>query len=182
MNYKILIFTVSILMSNYASSDTGTPKDNDFKVPLPGACCLLFTGKTVEREWYESGNLKSTAYFDKGVLDGVVTGYYKNGSIKTKGFYRNGKREGRTVFYYPNGSKQVEQHFSDDILNGDHRVWYDTGGLMKLVPYSMGLVNGNVKTYYETGEIFENVEFEYGTPKTLITYMKDGSIAKQDEN
>jgi antitoxin component YwqK of YwqJK toxin-antitoxin module len=48
---------------------------------------------------------------------------------------------------------------------------------MKSEEYKDGMLHGYLKTYYEDGGIFEEVKYDFGTPKTLIIYHEDGSIA-----
>jgi antitoxin component YwqK of YwqJK toxin-antitoxin module len=48
---------------------------------------------------------------------------------------------------------------------------------MKSEEYKDGMLHGYLKTYYEDGGIFEKAKFEFGSPKYLIIYNEDGSVA-----
>ena len=139
-----------------------------------------------EKSYYQSGKLKSLGSFKRGILDGIVTGYYEDGTIQVRAIYDNGIKQGRVIHYYPNGTKQVETFYTDDKFDGVRSTWYENGKPMEVAPYSKGLLHGTGRTYYETGGVFEEAKFKYGTPKYMIMYNEDGSIAEQkgwiDEN
>ena len=130
-----------------------------------------------EKVYYQSGKLASVGVFKRGVLDGVVTGYYEDGTVKVRAIFDNGVKQGRIVHYYPNGFKQLEAFFTDDELYGVRTIWYENGKPMETMPYSKGIAHGTGRTYYESGGVFEEAKFEYGTPKFMIIYNEDGSIA-----
>jgi len=132
-----------------------------------------------EKSYYKSGKLKTLGYFNQGKVDGVVTGYYEDGSIKVRAYFDNGIKQGRVIYYYPNGNRQQEQFYTDDVLDGLHRTWYENGNLMEVAPYSKGVIHGTGKTYWEAGGVFEEVRFEYGSPKLMMIYREDGSIADE---
>ena len=139
-----------------------------------------------EKSYYQSGKLRSLGYFKRGILDGIVTGYYEDGTIQVRAAYDNGVKQGRVIHYYPNGTKQVESFYTDDKFDGIRTTWYENGKPMEVTPYSKGLLHGTGRTYYESGGVFEEAKFEHGTPKYMIIYNEDGSIAEQkgwiDEN
>jgi len=132
-----------------------------------------------EKSYYQSGKLKSLGSFKHGLLDGIVTGYYEDGTIQVRAIYDNGIKQGRVIHYYPNGTKQVETFYTDDKFDGVRSTWYENGKPMEVAPYSKGLLHGTGRTYYEAGGVFEEVKFKYGTPKYMIMYNEDGSIAEQ---
>ena len=130
-----------------------------------------------EKSYYQSGNLRSVGNFKHGILDGIVTGYYEDGTIQVRAIYDNGVKQGRVIHYYPNGTKQLEAFYTDDKFDGVRSTWYENGKPMETMPYSKGLAHGTGRTYYESGGVFEEAKFEYGTPKYMIIYNEDGSIA-----
>ena len=132
-----------------------------------------------EKSYYQSGKLRSLGYFKRGILDGIVTGYYEDGTIQVRAIYDNGIKQGRVIHYYPNGTKQVETFYTNDEFDGVRSTWYENGKPMEVAPYSKGLLHGTGRTYYEAGGVFEEVKFKYGTPKYMIMYNEDGSIAEQ---
>ena len=132
-----------------------------------------------EKSYYQSGNLKSLGSFKHGLLDGIVTGYYEDGTIQVRAIYDNGIKQGRVIHYYPNGTKQVESFYTDDKFDGVRTTWYENGKPMETMPYSKGLAHGTGRTYYETGGVFEEAKFEYGTPKVMRVFTKDGKLSEQ---
>jgi antitoxin component YwqK of YwqJK toxin-antitoxin module len=132
-----------------------------------------------EKSYYQSGKLRSLGYFKRGILDGIVTGYYEDGTIQVRATYDNGVKQGRVIHYYPNGTKQVETFYTDDKFDGIRTTWYENGKPMEVTPYSKGMVHGTLETYYESGGIFEEVEYNFGTPKYMRTYLEDGTVANE---
>ena len=86
---------------------------------------------------------------------------------------------GSPYYYYPNGTKQVESFYTDDKFDGIRTTWYENGKPMEIAPYSKGMVHGTLEVYYESGGVFEKVEFNFGTPKYMRTYLEDGTIADE---
>ena len=132
-----------------------------------------------EKSYYQSGNIRSVGHFKRGVLEGIVTGYYEDGSIQVRAIYDNGVKQGRVIHYYPNGTKQVESFYTDDKFDGIRTTWYENGKPMEVTPYSKGLLHGTGRTYYESGGVFEEVEYNFGTPKYMKTYLEDGTVADE---
>ena len=132
-----------------------------------------------EKSYYQSGKLRSVGSFKRGILDGIVTGYYEDGTIQVRATYDNGVKQGRVIHYYPNGTKQVETFYTDDKFDGIRTTWYENGKPMEVTPYSKGMVHGTLETYYESGGIFEEVEYNFGTPKYMRTYLEDGTVANE---
>ena len=130
-----------------------------------------------EKAFYQSGVLKSEGNFNQGVIEGTVSLYFEDGSLMGRVDMANNIKEGRGVRYYANGVKQIERFFVNNKLQGTASTWYDTGGLMITEEYKNGMLHGYSKTYYEAGGVFEEVRYEYGTPKVMIIYREDGSIA-----
>jgi len=132
-----------------------------------------------EKSYYQSGSIRSIGHFKRGILEGIVTGYYEDGSIQVRAIYDNGVKQGRVIHYYPNGNKQLEAFYTDDKFDGVRSTWYENGKPMEVAPYSKGLLHGTGRTYYESGGIFEEVEYNFGTPKYMRTYLEDGTVADE---
>jgi len=132
-----------------------------------------------EKSYYQSGNIRSVGHFKRGVLEGIVTGYYEDGSIQVRAIYDNGVKQGRVIHYYPNGNKQLEAFYTDDKFDGVRSTWYENGKPMEVAPYSKGLLHGTGRTYYEAGGVFEEVQYNFGTPKYMRTYLEDGTVADE---
>lgn len=63
----------------------------------------LFTG--ISQSYYEnSEQLKVSAEYRKGKLNGETTEYYKNGTIKSKVKYKKGLINGKYVYYDERGN------------------------------------------------------------------------------
>jgi len=52
--------------------------------------------------WYNSGQLRTEAYYRNGVLDGSFTIWYETGRVFTRGEYTNGEKSGNWYEYRDN--------------------------------------------------------------------------------
>ena len=130
-----------------------------------------------DKVFYKSGKLKTIGYFENGLLEGTTKIYFEDGSLMGSVDFKKHQKHGRGVRFYPNGVKQLERFFVNDKLEGVSKTWYDSGVLMLEENYKNGMLHGTLKNYYEDGGIFEVIKYNYGTPKTMIIYHEDGSIA-----
>ena len=69
--------------------------------------------RTVEKEYYPNGQLKSVHNYKKGQLEGIALYYYENGTLKERVNYRKGKRERVGTTYYESGKLKEEITYTD---------------------------------------------------------------------
>lgn len=75
------------------------------------AFLLQYIHNSVQREYYENGQLKFSAETKEGVLNGRYIEYYENGNIKTKGRYRDGQQKGKWYYYKEDGTLDRKERF-----------------------------------------------------------------------
>jgi antitoxin component YwqK of YwqJK toxin-antitoxin module len=113
-------------------------------VPVALTLLLVFAvgcSRTVEKEYYPNGQLKSVLNYKKGQLEGIALYYYENGTLKERVNYRKGKRERTGTTYYESGKMKEEITF----VHGDR---------------------ARVKLYSENGEPISEVFYKDGKPLT----------------
>ena len=89
--------------------------------------------RTVEKEYYPNGQLKSVLNYKKGKLEGIALYYYENGTLKERVNYRRGKRERTGTTYYESGALKEKITY----VNGkkEHVLLYSEDG--KLISESV---------------------------------------------
>ena len=132
-----------------------------------------------DKVFYKSGKLKTVGYFENGLLEGTTKIYFEDGSLMGSVDFKKHQKHGRGVRFYSNGVKQLERFFVNNKLEGVSKTWYDNGSLMKSEEYKDGMLHGTLKTYYESGGVFEEVEYNFGTPKYMRSYLEDGTVADE---
>jgi len=60
------------------------------------------------RDYYESGQIRTDAFYNNGALDGLYTFYHENGEIYVQVNYDKGDLDGLITFYDPKG-KVIEK-------------------------------------------------------------------------
>jgi len=74
----------------------------------------VLQGPTVS--YYPNTNRVSMrAFYQKGVLDGVMTTYTDAGDVARTVTYTNGKRHGKCVLYYPTGEVFETSEYAEDV-------------------------------------------------------------------
>ena len=107
---------------------------------------------TIEREYFENGNIKYESSYKFGKLNGISrswtrdgkiissieykndllygkweTYYPSNGMVKNSINYLNGKKNGKEIWYHQNGQKQSEVYYDNDIISSDIQRWDENG-------------------------------------------------------
>jgi len=119
------------------------------------------SGKTVKKEYYTGGQLRSefimnddsgqnglrkeygyaghvisTVNIRNGVPHGTATGYDERGRVLSKATYVNGKRDGMYEAYYPNGDVMVSYTYKNGIKEGPAQTYKKDGSIHRRVIYS----------------------------------------------
>lgn len=113
----------------------------------------------VEREYYESGQLKDETHYKDGKLDGIAKGYYESGQLKTEVHFKDGETDGIFKMYYEGGGLMAELNYKDGKQDGISKGYYESGGIEDIVTYKNGQKT-NQKHYDRKGKL----EFEQDYP------------------
>lgn len=88
-----------------------------------------------------SGHITSTAQIRNGVPHGTETGYDEKGRVLWKLNYINGKQEGIQKAYYPNGDLMVTYTYENGIKHGPAQTYSKDGSIHRRVIYSYGKIS-----------------------------------------
>ena len=95
--------------------------------------------QVLHREYYESGNLKTTIYEEWGRV--YVVQYHENGRLAQKGIYADFKKDGKFQSWHENGSKYMEIEFDGNKPSGEWKIWDENGQIIILAIYRNGKFN-----------------------------------------
>ena len=118
----------------------------------------------VWKGYYETGELQGEMVFSKGVVDGPIIAYHKNGNIQTKGQYREGKKEGIMESYYADGSLYAKMNFRNNEYHGKYELFYPNGTLWETGSYLNGRKKGTIRTFKENGELLYEKKYNGDEP------------------
>jgi antitoxin component YwqK of YwqJK toxin-antitoxin module len=94
------------------------------------------TTKTINRQYYANGNLKSEIVLIHNVPNGISKKFYENGILEDEVSLKDGKFEGVRTYYYPDGKKWIVEEYKQDmnwtiIANYDSKENKRNGGTLK---------------------------------------------------
>lgn len=110
-------------------------------------------GRSVQIEWYKSGQKKAVVPYKNGKQYGRVKRWYENGQKEEDVMMKNTRVHGSYRSWYPNGQKQREFFSINNVMSGEYREWNEEGTLL-----------------WEITEMIDEKKI------TVINYWPDGSI------
>jgi antitoxin component YwqK of YwqJK toxin-antitoxin module len=66
--------------------------------------------------YYDSGNIKTEAYYENGKLQGIANYYYEYGNFKAREFYKDNQLNGLSKWYYESGEIKSERYYQNGTL------------------------------------------------------------------
>ena len=84
----------------------------------------------VYKEYYTNGKVKKLYNYLNGKLEGEQKDYFESGVLKSKGFYINSILDSLIYHYYPNSSMMMESFRFEGKLFGSQKE-FDSGGKLK---------------------------------------------------
>jgi antitoxin component YwqK of YwqJK toxin-antitoxin module len=112
--------------------------------------------------YYETGQVRRTWMYEKGLREGATTGWYKNGRKKQEYVYRHDALEGTAGTWYENGVRADSTEYHNGKIDGFNVGWDEQGRMVYNIQYKDGRMNGLALGYYPDG-----------TKKCLIHYVDD---------
>lgn len=91
----------------------------------------------IAMQFFQSGELKKTAWYRQGALHGIFESFWENGQSRAILDYDNGMLDGRAYYYDYCGKPQVKHMYSQGVLSG-LGYYYENGVLQKTVEYRNG--------------------------------------------
>jgi uncharacterized protein len=136
-------------------------------------------------EWlyyYNTGQLKERAKYNKGKLTGVLEGWFTNGNKWYEDSYEDGKVSGLTTLYFYSGLVNKTTMYKDDKKNGPQKGYSSKGYLIYTSNYVDDEQDGMQTYYYPNGNKQDEVMYKKGKSQgTYKAYYKDGKPMTQGE-
>ncbi|WP_405609579.1 tetratricopeptide repeat protein [Polaribacter sp. Asnod1-A03] len=107
--------------------------------------------------WYSGLNqIKETAYYKNGLLDGKNEMFYKNNKKYVNAIYKNDSLNGKYEYFNDKGALEQRKYFKSGELEGDYKSYFKVGEkLIEFeIPYKKGEIDGEVLEYYATGNLY----------------------------
>lgn len=156
---------------------------NKFYVSIIIICAIFYSCDSVNEEYYENGNLKSTTEYivdtliNERVANGKMTKYFVSGEVMEVSNWVSGQKDGLTKKYYKNGNLELEASFRDGLQDG-WTFFYDSSGILKSkVLYKLNKPAGQYVEFYSDGTVFKEIESDIDT-LTIYEYFDDGDLER----
>lgn len=114
--------------------------------------------------YYANGNVKETAQYTAGVLEGAYITYHENGKENIKTSYANDKLDGEYTIHNSRGALTQKKYFKEDLLEGTYQAYFNVGE--DLIEYKTPITKDNAEgigyEYFSNGDIFAERNFKNG--------------------
>ena len=90
----------------------------------------LFINKSIEKDYYDNGNIKYEIQKNNDKIDGYAKYWNKEGHILNEVNYSNGLLHGEWKEYHVNGNIKYKITYQYGLKNG-YEVWYYDNGIKK---------------------------------------------------
>jgi len=121
---------------------------------------LLAACSEVQKEYYDSGEIRKECQLRDGKIHGTCIEYYENGEVKVVANYVNGSLEGPIERFYPSGTIEWRGQYEDNLLHGLYSSYSESGRLIQKGHYMRGKPHGTITDYcQESGQV--TAEFNY---------------------
>jgi len=120
------------------------------------------TGKWI---WYNHlGNVKETAVYKNGDLNGENSMYYDNGKINISLSFKDNNIDGTYEYYNSNGALSQRKYYKDGLLDGVFKSYFKVGEeLIEFkIPYEKDRIEGEAVEYYENGSVYSKSDYING--------------------
>ncbi len=120
---------------------------------------------------------------DDGNLDGMWRNFYTSGNIKSSVNYEDNQANGTSVFYYDNVKHiiRAEVDFDDDEIDGFYKEFYTNGNIKASIEFEDGVRSGETFYYYRNGQIKTEGQFKNGKQSGKWKYYsKSGEIINKE--
>jgi len=146
-----------------------------FKVDLTG---VPVTENVPVQLFYNDKQVMSEGSVIDGKPHGVWKNYYISGNLKSTIRYEEGSVNGHCIFYYDDESQSVkaEMDFEKDMMRGDYKEFYQNGKPKALLKIENNIKNGDAEFYYDSGNIKANGQYSNGLMDGKWKYFNESGL------
>ena len=156
--------------------------------------------------WYESGQMKSEAFWKNGKMNGSNSAWHENGHKKFVFKMIEGTPDGMATHWYDNGQKEIEMSMTRGVHNGLetrwHRngkmkgkgyakngkahglmtLWHENGQMSRQAIFKEGIAQGLTQNWYKNGQKKSEVIYDKGKKEGLFTEWHESGKKKAEAN
>ncbi len=121
--------------------------------------------RTGNWKWYNDQlELRESAIYRAGELEGENTIFYPNGQLSIKGFYKDGELNGEYLYYNEEGALKQKKYFKAGKLTGTFTSYFNVGEEIPefIIPYEQDKVKEKASEYYANGKLYSEIPFKDG--------------------
>jgi len=119
-----------------------------------------FSGKTVKKEYFTGGQIRSEFIMDdESGQNGLLKKYGYSGHVISASQIRNGVPHGTEIGYDEQGRVLWKKPYKNGKIDGIYKEYYQNGDVMASHTYENGVKNGLAQTYSKDGSIHRRVIF-----------------------
>lgn len=141
---------------------------------------LTLTSCSLQKEFYENGNIKAKGKETSQLRNGKWKLFYESGNLGHMGKYLNGKEIGEWKTFHENGRLKQIGKFNDGKFSSEWHFFHSNGNREGIGTFINGKMNGTWLWYHTNGKINVEVLYEQGKLKRIISCV-DGNGNKLDK-
>ena len=128
-----------------------------------------------EQNFYPNGNVAEETNWKEDLKNGVWKQFFESGQLKSTAKYVDNKLEGTYTAYYPDGKKEIEGVYRHDVPNGEWKRFDDKGKITSTIKYANGKITNQDELSADEKEFFRKVMEQEGRIKepTLEDLMRE---------
>lgn len=132
----------------------------------------------ITTEYYETGEIRTIAYFKKGVVFDTLKGFYKSGNLELIQFSSQGTDSIYTYYDSPNKNVKSKGTLVNEKAIGWHKIYKENG---KIASYLEFIDIGEPKPYINRGFLYDDQgkiidslsgTYKINVPNTLLVNKK----------
>ena len=136
-------------------------------------------------EKYPNGRVKIKGHrYDFQIKNGLWEEYYDNGQIKSTANYKDGAIFGQYIEYYDNGQIKKQTIYKSGNFNGPYIEYYYREDMSTVIKeegnYKAGRKEGLWIKYFRNGKKELEVNWKSDVEVEWIRYYKNGTVARQN--
>ncbi|TDE03587.1 toxin-antitoxin system YwqK family antitoxin [Flavobacterium hiemivividum] len=112
---------------------------------------LTFTSCTIQKDFYQNGNLEAKGKITQDIKHGKWKYFYKNGNLHQIGKYSNGMKTGEWKMFHTNGNLEAIGTFIEGVRVGVWKSYHNSGTIYTEKEWDNGMLTKTIACYDEEG-------------------------------
>ena len=125
----------------------------------------------IHEHFFSNGQVKETARFKDGLLQGKDIRYNESGTIIEIGNYDKGLLDGEQKYFYENGKLNIVANFNHSLRHGTIIFFYQNGQVFEKSNWINGKPDGDFTVFYSNGEVKIKGKYNHGKVVGKFSYF-----------